>query len=534
MEAGMSITPLALTLLLAARVSSPFNDNAELSDVDLVTSGTLAPTDEQRFSLTRAAWELGALMAIGGVWYETEIELNRRDFDFETSWSGQWQRLATPRGYRFDDNDRSVNVAHAFVGRTYHALARANHASMLQAFLFDLTASSLWESTIEHQEVFSLNDTVVTAVGGVPLGESFFQLGEFFARSRPTWFNRAAMAVMSPGRALALLSGELPPARASSVDRHGLAADGYHRFVLSAGSAFGAPSLMGAQPSAAAGAGGGASLAAALDLELINLRAYGHEGEAHVSLAGGEATRLQASISGTVDHIDALAVSARTSLFGRYTQDVTGDGEGDHRRGAGVLVAAGSAFDLSLTDRDRQSDFLTAIHTIGPTVDALLLQRPLTFRLAADLYGDFAMVRPFALDPLAPVLPAAGETKSVLQEHQYYYAWGLTAAARAEARFAGARAGVGLEWNEYDSIQGLDRHQDAFIDASGISRAGVADDFALTDQRLKMRLYSEIPTPLPEVHVGLSLDLQRRSGEMKDLARTEDEARAAVLLSYAM
>jgi hypothetical protein len=208
-------------------------------------------------------------------------------------------------------------------------------------------------------------------------------------------------------------------------------------------------------------------------------------------------------------------------------------GDDRERRGSSLLLAAGSAFDLGLTEGERTNDFVTAIHMIGPTADALIYRGPLTVRLASDVYGDFAMVRPFALGSDTPVSVMEG-TKSVLREHDYYYAMGLTAAARAEARYAGVRAGATFEWSGYDSIQGLDRAQDAYTGPTGIYHAGVTDDFAIADQRMKVRVYTELPTPIDDVHLGLSFDLEHRSGEMKDLTRSEDEGRAAAVLSFVM
>ena len=467
----------------------------------------------------RAALELAGVLAIGATWYETEIDFNRQDFDFDRTWASQWQRLASTRGYRFDDNDRSTNIAHAFVGRTYHGLARTNHATLLQAFLFDLTASSVWEAAIENREVFSLNDTIVTSVGGVPLGEASFQLGEFFARSAPTLRNRLMLLLFSPARALLSLTegGRLP--RPGAVDARGLAEDASHRFELSAGSSFAAAST------------DAATFAARMDLELVNLRAYGREGSASRGLSGGEATRLALAYDGTPQRLDALTVAARSSLFGRFTQELVGTG-GD-RHGQSVLVTASSAFDLAISEGERPRDFVTAVHMIGPMADALIYRGPLTFRLSSDVYGDFAMVRPFALGPDTPGSVLDGG-KTVLREREYYYAMGLTAAARAEARYRGLCAGASVAWSGYDSIEGLDRQQDSFVSPTGVTHAGVTDDFAVADQRLKLRVYTEFPTLIDDVHLGLSFDMQRRSGDLKDLTRTEDEGRASAVLSFVM
>jgi len=521
----------ALDPLPTARVDTPVSEGPA-AGADLTPRD---PDTERTFSYRRAGLELAGLMALGAAWYEAEIDFNRQDFDFDRSWSGQAQRLLTTRGYRFDDNDRRTNIGHAFVGRTYHGVARANHATLLQAFLFDLTASSVWEAAIEHREVFSLNDTVVTAVGGVPLGEASFQIGELFARSAPTWRNRLLMAAFSPARAFLSLTegGHLP--HVSSLDRHGLADDASHRFVLSTGGTFVA--LAPATPTTAAPIGatdpGSGTLVARLDLELINLRAYGREGNVRRTLAGGEATGLALSYQGTAERLDQVTVTARSSLFGTFSQELTGAVDTGSAHGQSLLLAAGSAFDLTLTEGDRTPDFLTAVHMIGPTADALIYRGPMIVRLSSDLYGDFAMVRPFALGPDAPASLLEG-TKSVLRERDYYYALGLTAAARAEARYRSLRAGAALEWSGYDSIEGLDRQQDTFVSPTGITHPGVSDDFPITDQRFKLRVYTELPTPVDELRLGLSLDMQRRSGALKDLDRSEDEGRASAVLSFVM
>jgi hypothetical protein len=407
---------------------------------------------------------------------------------------------------------------------------------MLQAFLFSLATSSVWELAVEHREVVSVNDSVVTPMGGIAIGEPMFQLGEHFARSAPTWRNRLLTGVFSPARALmGFFDGGRPP-RAGDLDARGLADDGYHRFALGAGSTF-APVAPAADEAAAVAGAGATTFSTRLDMELINLRPYGRDGRLARSLRGGEATRVAFEYAGTHRDLQALTLVTRTSLLGRYAQDITAPGAaaaaGGDRRGRSVLVAAGSAFDLSLRDRGPFTDFLSAVHLLGPTADASFYSGPFALRLAGDLYGDFAMLRPYALDPGAPAEFLAG-TKSVLRRHSYYYALGLTAAARAEAAYRRARAGAAFEWNGYDSIEGLDRRQEDFTSPTGVHHPGITDDFDIVDTRMKLRLYGDLPTFVRDVYLGMSVDLQRRSGSMNAATRTDDEGRATVLLSYVM
>src|SRR4029453_16757727 len=97
-----------------------------------------------------------------------------------------------------------------------------NGGGMLEAMLFELTTSSVWELAVEHREVVSLNDTIVTGLGGVSIGESLYQVGDYFARSRPTLRNRLLMSLFSPAHAIGWLFGDRPRATGAALGARGL------------------------------------------------------------------------------------------------------------------------------------------------------------------------------------------------------------------------------------------------------------------------------------------------------------------------
>lgn len=477
----------------------------------------------ETFNVKGAALSMSAAMAIGVAWYESQIEVNKLDFDFDRTWDDQIRRLTSSDGYRFDDNARYLNVGHAFVGSYYHMLARANGGNMLQAMLFNLTTSSVWELAVEHREVISLNDTITTSIGGVALGEGLYRLGDFFARSRPTVTNRVLMGVFSPARAIAGLHGDTLRPSAAGFDRHGLAMDAYHRFALS----YGGTTALKTTSTDVAGWQG----SAALDLELIDLPTYGRAGQGARSLDGGEMTRLAVEYTGSPNQMQAMSLNARSSLWGKYRQD-TRVVAADKLDGYSAFLGSSTAFDLSYRDLGSFTDFLMAAHLVGPSADVTLHRSDWRLRLAGDLFPDFAMVRPVARDSSEYVL---GESigHSTLA-HGYYYALGLTAAARAEASYRQARAGAALEWSGYDAIEGLDRHQKPYTNSNGRSYPAVMDDPSMADRRLKLRLYSESPLPFTELKLGASLDYLHRAGTASESTRAHEDLRFSLLATYAL
>ncbi len=493
---------------------------AVLGPLQPVAQLTEKADEEPSFNLSRATRDLGVVMGLGVAWYVSQIEVNKRDFDFDHTFGDQLRRLTTSDGYRFDDNDRFLNVGHSATGAYYHLLARVNGASMVQAMAWDLAASSAWELTVEHREVFSVNDTITTSIGSVALGESLYRLGDFFARSRPTIASRVLMGVFSPARALTWLYGDDPRPSRAGFDERGLAADAAHRFALSAG---GTTAL---QTTAGDEAGWHSSLAT--DLELIDLPTHGRAGQARRWLSGGEMTRLGFELTGSTSDMQSLSVPARSSLWGLYRQDTTSDLPGE-LDGTSAFLGSSTAFDLSFDDTGALTDFLMAVHMVGPSVDVTLHRARWRARLAADLYPDFAMVRPLALDDAA-VRDERGEEaagQSTLG-HDYYYALGLTAAARVEASYRRLRAGASAEWNGYDAIEALDRNQRAYTSPAGVHHEAIMDDPDMADQRLQLRLFSEVPLPLTDFALGAGLDYLRRTGTAAAASRDREELRLSL------
>ena len=503
--------------------------------IDVAPEARIDVADEPRqpdsFRWQRAAIDMGAAMALGAAWYQAEIELNKQDFDFGRSFSEQARRLTTRDGYRFDDNVRYLNVGHSFVGSYYHLFARTNGGSMLEAMLFDFTASSVWELTVEHREVVSVNDTITTSLGGVPFGEGLFRIGDFFARSSPTVGNRVLMSAFSPARAIAWMYGDAPTPSTAGFDEHGLALDAHHRFAFSYG---GTTSVKDSGSEKDAW-----QSSAVADLELIDLPSYGRAGQSERVLGGGEMTRLAFSYTGNHRDMQTMSLLARSSLWGKYRQntrsamgdDLAGEPAGEID-GYSAFLGTSTAFDLSYHDFGQFTDFLMAVHLVGPSTDVTLHSSQWRLRLAADLSPDFALVRPLALDD-ARMREEDVPGQSTLA-HDYYYAVGLTAAARAEASWRRARAGATIEWNGYDGVEGLDRHQNAYTSPTGVAHEAITDDPHLSDRRLKLRLYSESPLPFTDLEVGAGLDYLQRAGNATDATREREDLRFSFHATYAL
>ncbi len=493
----------------------------------LVLTALMAATDpepaKESFRVGRASLEIGALLGLGFGWYQWQIELNKDDFDFDRTPADQWRRLSDQSGYRFDSNHRYLNVGHSFMGAAYYQAARTSHASMAQGALFSMAASTLWEVGVEHREVISINDQLVTPLAGVPVGEALFAVGEVFARSAPTFRNRLMMTIFSPVRGVNWAFGDTPRP-SSDLDSNGIDATTPHRFDLSMGASAPVDRTLGT---------GSVSTAVRLDAEVLNYPGYAREGARSGWVRGGESTRTVLDYVAANDRSGAaFAWTSSATFLGHHAHDLARP-DAVSRRGHSRFLGTKTAFDLVYQPSDDVPDFMMLVHVLGPSLDWTWYRNDLTVRATIDAVPDFAMVRPRAL-PSAVDRASLEGGKTTLRRFDYYYGWGLTAAMRLEATYRFMRSGVEVDATHIGSIEGLDRYQDAYVSPTGMAHEAIKDDSHLSDNRMKGRAFIEGKILSTDLKLGASVDLLRRSGTWKGQTSQADDVRLSLHLAYSL
>ncbi|HSN13629.1 MAG TPA: DUF3943 domain-containing protein, partial [Anaeromyxobacteraceae bacterium] len=409
---------------------------------------------------------------------------------------------------RFDDNGWGINMGHAYYnGSFYYDISRVLGGSILESWLFTLATSTLWEATVEHREVVSVNDTIVTPAGGAAIGEPFFQLGRFFERGSPTVANRVLTTLFSPAQSLDDALGLTRPRRTPDVDALGFPRDVWHRFELDLGGALSsrgqADGRLRAEPSFTA------------DAELVAVEGRGRPGDLDATLDDGQWSRVRFFFTRDDEAVRELSILTQASLWGRYRQRLRA--EGTALFGHDLFWGAATAFDFSIARLETFDDFLGIMHVAGPAIDATWYQGRLAVRAALAGFLDFANPRAVAWDELKRRGAVGATTRSVLEKEGYTHAWGMTGAALVEARWRGLEAACELRYDWFDSIEGLDRYQQGFTSPTGVYHPGVADDFDVRDQRRTLR--GSLSWQAPGWPWGLRLWAEDwlRAGQAKDV-----------------
>lgn len=109
-------------------------------------------------------------------------------------------------GFVWDNDRMETNMfLHPYHGSLYYNAARSNGYDYWRSGVFSLGGSLMWEMFMEN-EYPSVNDLVVTPIGGMILGEMFYRTTDLILNDRTTGKERAgreiAAFILSPARGL--------------------------------------------------------------------------------------------------------------------------------------------------------------------------------------------------------------------------------------------------------------------------------------------------------------------------------------------
>ncbi|HEY0709025.1 MAG TPA: DUF3943 domain-containing protein [Polyangia bacterium] len=449
-----AITIASSTWLLAPRASRADGDAAFKLEPPAMLEGQRRPRH-----LGRAALETAGILLGGTVWYWRDLEFNARDWDLR--WDAQsWRRKLTFESVRFDQNLFQTNAAsHARAGVAHYEVARGNGLGVGASMGVTAATSLLWEFVIEFKEQPAINDFVVNNVAGLAIGEPFYQLGEFFQRSRPTLLNRGLAGAFSP---VASMNDWVDDRRRphEAYDALGFTREASHRFHLSG--AYEKSTYDEITERRETGLSAGA--------ELVTLPGYGKQGRFSRSIPAGSWTSIAGQLELDDRGIAGGALLSRVALLGHYSQNFRNTPHG--LRGLGTLVGVGTGFNYEDRGRPGADDYMAVMNIAGPIFEMVGRSNGFRLRLAAELYGDFAMVKSLAFEGRLPEMIGGiyhpgeygGRIPGVLGARGYYYALGFTAGSRLTLEYWGWDLGGELRTDHFDSIEGYDRFREEMID----------------------------------------------------------------------
>lgn len=449
--------------------------------------------------------EVGLFFATMEAFYWADLELNRIDFEYEADWRNVKARFITLDAWRLDDNAFATNGwRHPAQGALNYLFARSNGFTALESYAVALAQSEVWELLGEYRESVSVNDIIVTPRAGSVAGEVLWQLGSFFLRGERHFGYQLAGNLGTAGKGLLDQLDGKPAPRRPELGPLGLPADVPHRFTTTAS--------VGRQVIGDTARG---ALRVGLTTELVLIPNFARPGRARRLYAAPAYGGLTVEATRAGDALADLTVFARTGITSWHRKRLTRD------RGYNLLYSLGSAYGYAIhatPGRDTAStrDQLAIGHIGGGTVALTVRRGRLDLEVEAEAYGDFALVRSYAIDAHRALYPDEPVRSTILRDN-YHHALGATGRLAVRAHYRRLYLGATYHHDFLRSIQGLDRLQeDLTVDPS------------LRDHRGEGRAWLTYEHPLrPGLALAgeVSLEVRYRSGTIRTTTRSDTETR---------
>ena len=476
--------------------------------------------------MRRALIELGVVAAYSTARYWISYHEWVEDWQYELTCADQYRRFLTTEAIRFDSNCYVVNWTHVLGGALYYEIARTNYLSWAESLIASFTSSLIYEYVSEWREVISVNDMFLTTFGGYSLGETWFQLGDYFYHRKSPALK--ALGLINPVNMFnQWLDRNKPASRA-------YAEPGWHGFVLS----------IGWRRSSGAGRGSFDTGLISIDTQIIRTPEYGRPGAVRRVLRDTSLSELSIDVAlrarpqGDEDLRGGL--SEEVDLYARvvglawYRQDIDEQG-----RGYAFSIGLGSALTYlrkrpTLYDSrsvqvridplpETPTDFrdkMTVTHLVGPVFDWTRFGRGVKVRVVADAYVDFALMNAWAFNAYSAVHSIEG-MKTTLGYYAYHYALGASASGRVDLDWGNLWLRGLVSCHVWDSIEGLDRFE-----------SDLTNDVNIVDTRTRFLVKVGWRLPSIPVRAFIALEGIHRWGKIGDVKAGGQETRTFAGLSY--
>jgi hypothetical protein len=363
-------------------------------------------------------------------------------------------KISSYNAFRFDDNLLRTNyMLHSTAGGMHYLLTRSNGFGVAPSFAAAAASSVLYETLLEWREVISINDLIVTPLGGIASGEFMNQLGNYLNSEQPSVRTEVRGTLGSVVRGGSRVAFGLPravhagmdePAAPLTVarDNLGLSSAYAHAFRLRLGQ----ESVFGENQS-------GEMLSVRSEIWIAAMPGFQRPGSFGLWFSNGNFTSFRLRIAGgSAGQSGELDFDSH--LFGYYGQDFSAGSTGSASEFA---IASG----LRYADRRELGDrqHYGIVHLPHPTETVWLGVGDVRLKLGAAISPDFASIWSASFQRYSDLFGTDG-TKSTLKRHGYMHSWGVSGEIFASVTAGAVELGGSARHGRYGSIDDLDREQE--------------------------------------------------------------------------
>ncbi len=491
-------------------------------DVKSSPGDTFLEKKIKKKKLGRAILINGSLWLLDSVRYWATYSSWIEDWQFQLNWEDQSKRFFTFDDNRFDSNPFMTNWTHGVGGAIYFNIARYHNLNLLESVLFETTSSLVWEYFTEWREVISINDNFFSGLGGLPLGEPFFQLSKYLL-SRKGTISHIAGYILNPVFGLSDLFG-------GKKWRSNFTEDYFSSPDLS---------LTISNKNVTYNDTENTDNLFHFKVESEFLKIPGI-GESEKKLEQNFKTTfysdVEFGISVGKDGVEEYTLDTKIIYLGHFIQNLKNDANGK-LKGYSLFSGLSSAFSLlkkrAVEEYDKGeyhydftngeepdqpvnfTDKHAVIDIFGPAVHFTAYSSPFRLELNSEAYFNFGLINSIALNRYSQLNDIfSPRMKTTLIHYGYYYAFGYTLNFNTKLFINNFMIQGGIKYRKYGSIQGLDRFQDS-----------VKDDSKISDSRSEYKASILYKIPKSRWFVSILYEKIKRLGSLHDVTVDKSETR---------
>lgn len=392
----------------------------------------------------RTGIEIGVQLSAAMAIYYKNLVFNQVDFDYELG-SGLKGKYITGEAIKFDDNDKMSNYGHTYAGVMYYQTARANGFNSLESALITFASSAAWE-TLEYHEVFSINDQILTPIGGYVIGEATYQISCALL-NKDSIAAKTLGYTINPNMAIAHAIDGAWKKGDKFASQPDCKKPRWSDISVYIGLENGQKAYEGTKNN---------DFVLGMKAEVVNIENYNKEGRDGKLVFDTAMVKMIVEGNGNQGVTD-LKVLAQVVMAAYHQKNLTKDELGE-LRGYDIILGVGSGStwnDRGTAEDTKDEDFFGNVNILGATAHARFHMNGFVINADFGMYGDFAMVKSYSLEPYKASKGGNldGES-SVIKKRSYY--WGTGASAIAAISVSKGKFEVGYE-GQYSNAKSIDK-----------------------------------------------------------------------------
>lgn len=458
----------------------------------------------------RTAIELIITLGIGQYGYLQSQDQMSRDWDFPTVKSAIGSKF-DGSAYRFDDNGFFVNRDHAYAGVLYYTLARNNGFTSYESFLINLAASCAWEFIVEYREVVSLNDQILTPIGGFVIGEALFQIQKIFDKPGNNIVKKSLGYIFQSPRNFHRYVDKFQRPEdkfAAALNEAGFSRDVWSKFEL-----YGGAVASDQSPHSGVQLG--------MNAQVINISVYEEPGQKRELLLDTAFSQLVIERSvGNVEPNQFLLM-ARIALAAYYEKNLGIDKNGN-LQGYNFWIgpASRTQFKHSVTKDDQYVDQQAIVNILGTMMQLTYYKSGFKVTANFEIYGDFAMMKAYNLQKYKDEV---GESllPRVVRGNDYYYGLGYTTNGHLIVEYGKWTFEAGSSFHTATPLKDRYRYGD-----EALNMPNMRDSELILDASVGYKIARNI-------EIKFKVEQSKRTGYIEGVgSRQTTDTRRYLLLSY--